>query len=193
MRHFRLKSAPAKVVRARKPICRPGRALGSPNRCRRCCASTTGVGCRRGFSERCARRRSSRGLAWRFWTFNWEVPAAGEHRVTSTCVRHRRQLADRHERRLPRQQSDLLGDQRAHHAPGSHSLIATTVAIGRSEAGGHRIGAAAARYRPRDRTLVACGQAVDPRDTEGELVRARLLLRRDHRRCLVAVRQGMLT
>ena len=37
---------------------------------------------------------------------------------------------------------------------------------------------------------MACGQAVDPRDTEGELVRARPLLRRDHRRCLVADRRG---
>jgi hypothetical protein len=27
--------------------------------------------------------QSSRGLAWRFWTFNWGMPAAGEHRVTS--------------------------------------------------------------------------------------------------------------
>jgi len=30
-----------------------------------------------------ARRRSSRGLAWQFWTFNWGMPAAGQHSVTS--------------------------------------------------------------------------------------------------------------
>ena len=30
-----------------------------------------------------AHRRSSRGLAWRFWTFNWGMPVTGEHQVTS--------------------------------------------------------------------------------------------------------------
>jgi|SRR5688572_16028187 len=30
-----------------------------------------------------ARNRNLRGLAWRFWTFGWGMPAAGEHTVTS--------------------------------------------------------------------------------------------------------------
>ena len=73
-----------------------------------------------------------------------------------TGIRRRRQRAAGAGRSVPCQQSDLLGEQRTHHTPGSHSLIATTVAIGPNR--GHRIGAAAARYRPCDRTLVACGQ-----------------------------------
>ena len=48
-------------------------------------------------------------------------------------IRHRRQRAAGAERSVPCQQSDLLGEQRTHHTPGSHSLIATTVAISRTE------------------------------------------------------------
>ena len=76
-----------------------------------------------------------------------------------TGLRHRRQHTAGAERSLPRQQGDLLGEQRTHHAPGSHSLIATTVAIGRSEAagdacpGGNGCGCCARHGRPRRRRL----------------------------------------
>ena len=30
-----------------------------------------------------AHSRNTRGLAWRFWSFPWGMPAAGQHTVTS--------------------------------------------------------------------------------------------------------------
>ena len=44
-------------------------------------------------------------------------------------IRRRRQRAAGAGQSVPCQQSDLLGEQRTHHTPGSHSLIATTVAM----------------------------------------------------------------
>ena len=181
--------SPSKSRTSRQPLRRPWRRLGcadrgsaSPHRQRTVAA---------GEALRARWPTTGTSAAWRGDSGRsaGECPPRPAHGDVQG-IRRRRQRAAGAGRSVPCQQSDLLGEQRTHHTPGSHSLIATTVAIGRSEAGGHRIGAAAARYRPRDRTLVACGQAVDPRDTEGELVRARPLLRRDHRRCLVADWRG---
>ena len=67
-------------------------------------------------------------------------------------LRRRRQRAAGAERSVPRQQTDLLGEQRTHHPPGSHSLIATTVAIGRSDAARRSLpGGSRCAYCPRTR------------------------------------------
>ena len=68
------------------------------------------------------RRKESRGYAWRFWRFDWGAPASGEHRVAA--VRRRRQHAAGAERPLPRQQENLLGEQRPDNPSSHHSLTA---------------------------------------------------------------------
>ena len=82
VRHFRLKSAPAKVVRRGNRYVVLGAAWGAP-------IEAVEVRIDAGpwrpatLFGPAAHRRSAQGLAWRFWTFNWETPGAGEHRVTS--------------------------------------------------------------------------------------------------------------
>jgi DMSO/TMAO reductase YedYZ molybdopterin-dependent catalytic subunit len=82
VRHDRLKSAPAKVVRRGSGYVVLGAAWGAP-----IAAVEVRIDDGRWIPATLfgpvAHRRSSRGLAWRFWTFNWGMPAAGEHRVTS--------------------------------------------------------------------------------------------------------------
>jgi DMSO/TMAO reductase YedYZ molybdopterin-dependent catalytic subunit len=82
VRHFRLKSAPAKVVRRGSRYVVLGAAWGAPIAAVEVRIDDGPWVPARLFGP-VAHRRSSRGLAWRFWTFNWGMPAAGEHRVTS--------------------------------------------------------------------------------------------------------------
>jgi len=76
--HARLKSAPAKVVRTGTRHTVVGVAWGAP-------ISRVEVRIDDG-PWRAAdldRARDRDGFAWRFWTFDWGRPPAGEHRVTS--------------------------------------------------------------------------------------------------------------
>jgi DMSO/TMAO reductase YedYZ molybdopterin-dependent catalytic subunit len=82
VRHFRLKSAPAKVVRRGSRYVVLGAAWGAPIEALQVRIDDGPWMPARLFGP-VAHRRSSRGLAWRFWTFNWGMPAGGEHRVTS--------------------------------------------------------------------------------------------------------------
>ena len=82
VRHFRLKSAPAKVVRRGGRHVVLGAAWGAPIAAVQVRIDDGPWIAARLFGP-VAHRRSSRGLAWQFWTFNWGMPAAGEHRVTS--------------------------------------------------------------------------------------------------------------
>jgi DMSO/TMAO reductase YedYZ molybdopterin-dependent catalytic subunit len=82
VRHFRLKSAPAKVVRRDSRYVVLGAAWGAPIAAVQVRIDDGPWMPARLFGP-VARRWRSRGLAWRFWTFNWGMPAAGEHRVTS--------------------------------------------------------------------------------------------------------------
>ena len=82
VRHFRLKSAPAKVVRRASRHVVLGAAWGAPIAAVQVRIDDGPWIPARLFGP-VARKRSSRGLAWQFWTFNWGTPAAGEHRVTS--------------------------------------------------------------------------------------------------------------
>jgi Mo-co oxidoreductase dimerisation domain len=82
VRHFRLKSAPAKVVRRASRYVVLGAAWGAPIAAVQVSIDDGPWIPARLFGP-VAHRRSSRGLAWQFWTFNWGMPAAGEHRVTS--------------------------------------------------------------------------------------------------------------
>jgi DMSO/TMAO reductase YedYZ molybdopterin-dependent catalytic subunit len=82
VRHFRLKSAPAKVVRRGSRYVVLGAAWGAPIAAVEVRIDDGPWMPARLFGP-VARRRRSRGLAWRFWTFNWGTAVAGEHRVTS--------------------------------------------------------------------------------------------------------------
>jgi DMSO/TMAO reductase YedYZ molybdopterin-dependent catalytic subunit len=82
VRHFRLKSAPAKVVRRGSRYVVLGAAWGAPIAAVEVRVDD-GPWMPASLFGPVARRRTSRGLAWRFWTFNWGMPAAGEHRVTA--------------------------------------------------------------------------------------------------------------
>ena len=82
VRHFRLKSAPAKVVRRGGRHVVLGAAWGAPIAAVQVRIDNGPWRSARLFGP-VARTRRSRGLAWQFWTFNWGMPAAGEHRVTS--------------------------------------------------------------------------------------------------------------
>ena len=112
--HDRLKSAPAKVTRRDNRLHHHGRRLGRADR------GGGGPNRRRTLDDGEARRppphrESSRGgYAWRFWTFDWGTPAPGEHADHVAGVRRRRQHPASAGRPLPRQQEDLLGEQRAH-------------------------------------------------------------------------------
>jgi hypothetical protein len=82
VRHDRLKSAPAKVARREERYVVLGAAWGAP-------IAAVEVRIDDGpwmpaqLFGPAARNRNLRGLAWRFWTFGWGTPAAGEHTVTS--------------------------------------------------------------------------------------------------------------
>ncbi len=82
VRHFRLKSAPAKVVHRGSRYVVLGAAWGAPIAAVEVRVDDGPWMPARLFGP-VARRRSSRGLAWRFWTFNWGMPAAGAHRITA--------------------------------------------------------------------------------------------------------------
>jgi DMSO/TMAO reductase YedYZ molybdopterin-dependent catalytic subunit len=82
VRHDRLKSAPAKVVRRGSRYVVLGVAWGAP-------IAAVDVRIDNGpwlparLFGPVAHRRNRRGLAWRFWTFGWGMPVAGQHSVTS--------------------------------------------------------------------------------------------------------------
>lgn len=41
---------------------------------------------RRRLTIRQAQIQKSKGYAWRFWTFDWNAPSAGEHTITSRAI-----------------------------------------------------------------------------------------------------------
>ena len=82
VRHDRLKSAPAKVVRRGSRYVVLGAAWGAPIAAVEVRIDNGPWLPARLFGP-VARRRNRRGLAWRFWTFGWGMPAAGQHSVTS--------------------------------------------------------------------------------------------------------------
>jgi hypothetical protein len=82
VRHDRLKSAPARVVRRGRGYVVLGVAWGAP-------IDEVEVRIDDGPWRRAklfgpeAHRPTTHGLSWRFWTFGWGMPAAGQHQVTS--------------------------------------------------------------------------------------------------------------
>jgi DMSO/TMAO reductase YedYZ molybdopterin-dependent catalytic subunit len=82
VRHDRLKSAPARVVRRGSGYVVLGVAWGAA-------IAAVEVSIDKGpwlparLFGPVAHNRNRRGLAWRFWTFGWEMPATGQHMVTS--------------------------------------------------------------------------------------------------------------
>jgi DMSO/TMAO reductase YedYZ molybdopterin-dependent catalytic subunit len=85
VKHDRLKSAPARVTRRRGRYAVMGAAWGAPiaevevqidNGAWKTATLHDRSPGRRG-------RRERNGFAWRFWTFDWGKPAAGEHTVRS--------------------------------------------------------------------------------------------------------------
>ena len=82
VRHDRLKSAPARVVRRGSRYVVLGVAWGAPIAAVEVRIDNGPWLPARLFGP-VAHRRNRRGLAWRFWTFGWGMPAAGQHSVTS--------------------------------------------------------------------------------------------------------------
>ena len=82
VRHDRLKSAPAKVVRRGSRYVVLGAAWGAPIAAVEVRIDNGPWLPARLFGP-VAGGRNRRGLAWRFWTFGWGMPAAGQHSVTS--------------------------------------------------------------------------------------------------------------
>ena len=80
--HERLKSAPAKVTRLGSRYFIVGVAWGAPI-AKVQLRIDDGPWITAKLSGHPARRKRSRGYAWRFWTFDWGRPAPGEHQVTS--------------------------------------------------------------------------------------------------------------
>jgi DMSO/TMAO reductase YedYZ molybdopterin-dependent catalytic subunit len=82
VRHDRLKSAPARVVRRGNRYVVLGVAWGAP-----IAAVEVRIDDGPWLPARLfgpvAHGRNRRGLAWRFWTFGWGMPATGQHSVTS--------------------------------------------------------------------------------------------------------------
>ncbi len=85
VRHDRLKSAPAKVVRRGSRYVVLGVAWGAPIAAVEVRIDNGPWMPARLFGP-LAHSRNRRGLAWRFWTFGWGMPAAGEHAVTMMIV-----------------------------------------------------------------------------------------------------------
>ena len=85
VRHDRLKSAPAKVVRHGRRYSVMGAAWGAPIAAVE--VSVDGGPWREARLERMpSRRRRSRRFAWTFWTLDWGRPAPGEHAITSRAI-----------------------------------------------------------------------------------------------------------
>lgn len=84
------------------------------------------------------RQGSDSEYSWRFWTYDWGTPAAGERTVQSRGVRRRRQRPTRAGRPLPRQPSDLLGGQWPDHSPSACRLTGRA-AVRAREGGGDRL------------------------------------------------------
>ena len=82
VRHDRLKSAPAKVVRRDSHYVVLGAAWGAPIAAVQV-RIDTGPWLPARLIGPVAHNRNRRGLAWRFWTFGWGMPATGQHMVTS--------------------------------------------------------------------------------------------------------------
>jgi DMSO/TMAO reductase YedYZ molybdopterin-dependent catalytic subunit len=80
--HDRLKSAPAKVTRRDNRYTIMGAAWGAPIAAVEVRIDNGPWTAARLFGP-LPRTRRSRGYAWRFWTFDWGTPAAGEHQITS--------------------------------------------------------------------------------------------------------------
>ncbi len=80
--HDRLKSAPAKVTRLGSRYFIVGVAWGAPI-ARVQVRIDNGPWTAAKLSGHPPRRKTSRGYAWRFWTFDWGTPTPGEHQVTS--------------------------------------------------------------------------------------------------------------
>jgi DMSO/TMAO reductase YedYZ molybdopterin-dependent catalytic subunit len=78
--HFRLKSAPAKVIRRGNRYAVMGAAWGAPIRAVQVRIDNGPWRTARLFSP--ATRRSP-GYAWRLWTFDWGTAVPGEHVITS--------------------------------------------------------------------------------------------------------------
>jgi DMSO/TMAO reductase YedYZ molybdopterin-dependent catalytic subunit len=78
----RLKSAPAKVTRLGSRYFVVGVAWGAPI-ARVQVRIDNGPWTDAKLGGHPPRRKQSRGYAWRFWTFDWGRPTAGEHQVTS--------------------------------------------------------------------------------------------------------------
>ncbi|MEP7201305.1 MAG: molybdopterin-dependent oxidoreductase [Ilumatobacteraceae bacterium] len=82
--HALLKSAPAKVTRHDGKYTIIGVAWGAP--IRKVEVSIDGgpwVKAKLGGS---AQTKKSKGYAWRFWTYDWDSPSAGEHTVASRAI-----------------------------------------------------------------------------------------------------------
>ena len=130
VRHFRLKSAPAKVVRRASRYVVLGAAWGAP-----IAAVQVRIDDGPWIAGEALRAGGTQAeLAWPgVAILDVQLGNACRRRASShiTGLRHRRQHAAGAERSLPRQQGDLLGEQRTHHAPGSHSLIAARIVSGR--------------------------------------------------------------
>jgi DMSO/TMAO reductase YedYZ molybdopterin-dependent catalytic subunit len=82
VRHDRLKSAPARVVRRGSTYVVLGAAWGAPIEAVEV-RIDDGPWRRARLFGPVAHSRRTRGLSWRFWTFDWGMPAAGQHAVTS--------------------------------------------------------------------------------------------------------------
>jgi len=82
VRHDRLKSAPARVVRRASTYVVLGAAWGAPIDAVEV-RIDDGPWLRARLFGPVAHSRRTRGLSWRFWTFDWGMPAAGQHTVTS--------------------------------------------------------------------------------------------------------------
>ncbi len=122
--HFRLKSAPAKVIRNAGTYTIFGVAWGAP-------VAAVEVRIDSGPWRSAEligpkhRSRRSRGFAWRFWTLPWPAPARGEHTVTSRAIDTEGNIQPAPRRPVPGQQADILGGQRPHHPAGADHLEST--------------------------------------------------------------------
>jgi len=80
--HDRLKSAPAKVMRLGDRYIVVGVAWGAPI-ARVEVRIDNGPWMAADLLGPSPRQQRTRGYSWRFWTFDWKTPTAGEHQVTS--------------------------------------------------------------------------------------------------------------
>jgi DMSO/TMAO reductase YedYZ molybdopterin-dependent catalytic subunit len=83
VKHTRLKSAPAKVTRSGNRYSIMGAAWGAPVAAVEV-QIDAGPWMRATLDDPPPRR--ARGYSWRFWTFDWGMPAAGEHAVKSRAI-----------------------------------------------------------------------------------------------------------